>query len=90
MDPAIAAYAIRQQTGRDAIFTLATRDMNRLATQNHLLGAAMLSLDNVIVVGGDRLHRERPVCGQGRQGLPAHGADCGHKVHGIKVWTTRD
>ena len=53
MDPAIAAYAIRQQTGRDAIFTLATRDMNRLATQNHLLGAAMLGLDNVIVVGGD-------------------------------------
>ena len=53
VDPAIAAYAIRQQTGRDAIFTLATRDMNRLATQNHLLGAAMLGLDNVIVVGGD-------------------------------------
>ena len=53
VDPAIAAYAIRQQTGRDAIFTLATRDMNRLATQSHLLGAAMLSLDNVIVVGGD-------------------------------------
>ena len=53
MDSVIAAHAIRQQTGRDAIFTMATRDMNRLATQNHLLGAAMLGLENVIVVGGD-------------------------------------
>ena len=53
VDSAIAAHTIRQQTGREAIFTLATRDMNRLATQNHLLGAAMLGLDNVIVVGGD-------------------------------------
>ena len=53
VDPVVAAHAIKQQTGRDAIFTLATRDMNRLATQNHLLGAALLGLENVIVVGGD-------------------------------------
>ena len=53
VDPVIAAHAIIQQTGRDAIFTLATRDMNRLATQNHLLGADLLGLENVIVVGGD-------------------------------------
>ena len=53
LDPVIAAHAIRQQTGTDAIFTMATRDMNRLAAQNHLLGAALLGLDNVIVVGGD-------------------------------------
>ncbi len=53
LDPVIAAHAVRQQTGRDAIFTMATRDMNRLAVQNHLLGASLLGLDNVIVVGGD-------------------------------------
>lgn len=53
VDPVIAAHAVRQQTGRDAIFTMATRDMNRLAVQNHLLGAALLGLNNVIVVGGD-------------------------------------
>ena len=53
VDPVVAAHAIKQQTGKDAIFTMATRDMNRLAVQNHLLGAALLGLDNVIVVGGD-------------------------------------
>ncbi len=53
LDPVIAAHAVRQQTGREAIFTMATRDMNRLAVQNHLLGASLLGLDNVIVVGGD-------------------------------------
>ena len=53
LDPVIAAHAVRQQTGRDTIFTMATRDMNRLAVQNHLLGASLLGLDNVIVVGGD-------------------------------------
>ena len=53
VDSVIAAHAVRQQTGRDVIFTLATRDMNRLAMQNHLLGADLLGLENVIVVGGD-------------------------------------
>ena len=53
LDPVAAAHAIRQQTGVDVIFTVATRDMNRLSTQNHLLGADLLGLQNVIVVGGD-------------------------------------
>lgn len=53
LDPVVAAHAVRQQTGRDVIFTMATRDMNRLAMQNHLLGADLLGLENVIVVGGD-------------------------------------
>ena len=39
--------------GIDATFTLATRDMNRLALQSQLLGAQMLGLENVIVVQGD-------------------------------------
>ncbi|MDA1003834.1 MAG: methylenetetrahydrofolate reductase [Chloroflexi bacterium] len=48
-----AARWIADHTGRDAIFTLGTRDMNRLATQSLLLGAQLLGLENVVVVRGD-------------------------------------
>ncbi|MDA0733038.1 MAG: methylenetetrahydrofolate reductase [Chloroflexi bacterium] len=50
--PMLAA-AIKQQVGKDVVFTLATRDMNKLALQSQLLGAQVLGLDNVIVVRGD-------------------------------------
>ena len=53
VDSVIAAHAIRQDVGKDVVFTIATRDMNKLAIQNHLLGASLLGLDNLIVVGGD-------------------------------------
>ena len=49
---AMLAAAI-QRSGRDAIFTLATRDMNKLAVQSLLLGAQMLGVENVVVVQGD-------------------------------------
>lgn len=52
-DSAMLAYTIKQQAKRDVIFNLATRDMNKLAMQSHLLGAEMLGLENVMVVGGD-------------------------------------
>ena len=47
------AAALRDQRGADPIFTLATRDMNRLALESLLLGAQALGLENVIVVAGD-------------------------------------
>ena len=50
---AMTAHAIRQHTGREVLFTLATRDMNPLALQSHLLGAATLGLENVLILGGD-------------------------------------
>ena len=50
---AMLAAAIRRETGKETIFTLATRDMNRLALQSLLLGAQMLGLENVVVVQGD-------------------------------------
>ena len=50
---AMMAAAIRRETGKEAIFTLATRDMNRLAIQSLLLGAQMLGLENLVVVHGD-------------------------------------
>ncbi len=57
---AMLAAAIRSETGREAVFTLATRDMNRLALQSLLLGAQVLGLENVVVVQGDRFdNRDR-------------------------------
>ena len=53
VDPAMLAYTIRKLTQKEVIFTLATRDMNKLAIQNHLLGANLLGLENVLIVGGD-------------------------------------
>ena len=50
---AMTAHAISQRFGKQVVFTIATRDMNRLAVQSHLLGAALLSLENVIVLAGD-------------------------------------
>ena len=66
MDPVAAAASVRRVAGIDAIFSLATRDMNRLAFQMHLLGAQALGLDNVLVLYGDEfsakdLNRTRAV-----------------------------
>jgi len=55
LDSASAAYWIKQHTQKDVIFNLATRDMNKIAQQNHLLGAQLLGLENVVVVMGDPL-----------------------------------
>ena len=53
VNSAMLAAHLRQQTGRETAFALATRDMNRLAIQSHLLGAQLLGLENVVVVQGD-------------------------------------
>lgn len=52
-DSASAAAIIQAESGRDAIFNLSPRDMNRLALQGHLVGAALLGLRNVAVLQGD-------------------------------------
>ena len=49
----LAAHWIKVNTGKEVVFTLATRDMNKLATQSLLLGAALLGLQNVVAVKGD-------------------------------------
>ena len=54
----IAAHWIREHTGRDVLFTLATRDMNKIAVQSLLLGAQLLGLENVAVVQGDRFNEK--------------------------------
>ena len=48
-----------QQSGKDTVFTIATRDMNKLAVQSLLLGAQTLGLQNVVVVQGDPLSDRR-------------------------------
>jgi len=50
---ALAAHWIKENAGKDVVFTLATRDMNKVSTQSLLLGAALLGLENVVVVRGD-------------------------------------
>ena len=52
---AMLAAAIKERASKDVLFTLATRDMNRLALQSQLLGAQLLGLENVVVVRGDPL-----------------------------------
>lgn len=44
---------LRQRCAANPIFTLTTRDQNRLALESLLLGAQALELENVIVVAGD-------------------------------------
>ena len=57
MNPVAAAAVLRDHHAADPIFTLATRDMNRLALESLLLGAQALGLENVIVVAGDPFGR---------------------------------
>ncbi len=49
----IMAAVLRDRYNAEPIYTLATRDMNRLALESLLLGAQALGLENVIVVAGD-------------------------------------
>ncbi len=59
VDTISLAYLIKQQARRDVIFNIACRDMNKLAIQSHLLGAAMLGLENIVVVMGDAFTPEQ-------------------------------
>ena len=53
VNSAFAAAWIKQDTGKEVIFSLSTRDMNRVAAQGLLLGAGMMGLENVVVFKGD-------------------------------------
>ncbi len=63
---AVAAHWIRENVGMEVIFSIATRDANLLAAQSLLLGAQLLSLDNVLVLRGDAFDsRQRAMAGGG-------------------------
>ena len=53
VNPVAMAAALRQRYAANPVFTLATRDLNRLALESLLLGAQLLGLENVIAVAGD-------------------------------------
>jgi 5,10-methylenetetrahydrofolate reductase len=53
VNAALAARWVKTNTARDVIFTVATRDMNKLAAQSLLVGAALIGLENVVVLAGD-------------------------------------
>ena len=53
VDSSAAAYEIKRSAGRESIFNLSPRDMNKLALETRLLGAQLLELHNVLVVQGD-------------------------------------
>ena len=53
VNSALAAAWIKQNAGKEVIFSLSTRDMNRIAAQGLLLGANMMNLENVVVLKGD-------------------------------------
>lgn len=52
----VAAHWIKENTGLDVVFSIATRDINTLGAQSLLLGAQVLGLENVIVVKGDNFN----------------------------------
>ena len=49
----LGALWVKQAASSDAVFTVGTRDMNKVALQSLLLGAALHGLENVVVVKGD-------------------------------------
>ena len=59
---AFVAHWIKENTDKDVVFTVATRDMNKVATQSLLLGADLVGLENVVIVMGDSFsEKERAV-----------------------------
>ena len=58
VDSTTMAYIIKQHTGKEVIFNLATRDMNKLALQTRLLGAQLLELENVVILRGDEFNNQ--------------------------------
>ena len=53
LNSAFAARWLEEHAEKRVAFTLATRDMNKLAAQSLLLGADLLGLENVVVLQGD-------------------------------------
>ena len=58
VDSVTVARSLQEKTGKPAIFTIATRDMNKIAIQSQLLGASMAGLNHVLLLGGDSLTKE--------------------------------
>lgn len=63
LDSATAAWQLKQRFGVDVVFNLSPRDMNKIALQSRLLGAAAMGLENVLVLQGDPIAQRDGVTG---------------------------
>ncbi len=61
LDSVVTAHLIKERLSKDVVFNVACRDMNKLAMQTHLLGAAALGLENVLVLEGDPFPETEPL-----------------------------
>ena len=61
LDSLVTAHLIKERLSKDVVFNVACRDMNKLAMQTHLLGAAALGLENVLVLEGDPFPETEPL-----------------------------
>ena len=62
-DSIAVAHVIQQRLGKRAVFSIAPRDMNTIALQSQLLGAAMLGLENAVILAGDDLSEREQALG---------------------------
>ncbi len=67
---ALAAGVLVQEAGGEPLLHLACRDRNRLALESDLLGAAVLGLENLLLVSGDYV-----TLGDHPQAKPVYDAD---------------
>ncbi len=61
LDSVVTAHLIKERLAKEVVFNVACRDMNKLAMQTHLLGAAALGLENVLVLEGDPFPETEPL-----------------------------
>lgn len=94
VNSAIAAHWIKTNANKDVVFTLATRDMNKVAMQSLLLGAQLLGLENIVIVKGDDFsQRERSIVKDVNDYTPTGLLEAVHKMNqGIdyKGWKLRE
>ena len=62
-DSIAVAHVIQQRLGKRAVFSIAPRDMNTIALQSQLLGAAILGLENAVILAGDDLSEREQALG---------------------------
>jgi methylenetetrahydrofolate reductase (NADPH) len=67
---AVAAARLVKEAGAEALLHLTCRDRNRLALESDLLGAAVLGLENILLVSGDYV-----TLGDHPQAKPVYDAD---------------
>jgi len=93
----ITAGWIQANTGKDVMFALATRDMNRLALQSLLLGAQLLGVKNLVALAGDTLtDSDSPIMQEVNDVTPTellsmvNDLNLGHDYKGLKLQTPTD